>query len=326
MKRVICMTLAMVLLSAVAAVAALADEGGIANKAGTILGKKNFTSKSGEVKIEATGGTTIKCKESTASGSVVATEYAEETIHYKGCKSSEVACSGGKEAKAEELVVLLGLLTRRKSQPEGEELLLVSIREEHFQGGVFTFECGKEKRELRGGYLVAAGASGKFAKVFTFSAQQEKGKQIPLEYETEEEKEKVKATLEVSKAGKFEQAGLSSKEEVTFEEEAEFTKGPEFRVTNTSANKRVKASKELALTFKIKNISGINNNTIEKLEAANMGFEYNMAEAKECGEKVYAINATCTFETKYLKAVNGFLTIFVDDFGGGVATGTMVGQ
>jgi hypothetical protein len=203
--------------SGLAADAYASPKGEIVNKEGKALVKNKFKGKIGALTLESTGGGSVKCTSGSTSGVQSSTTTAEQTTTLSGCKSSlGGSCQTGEAAGIIVIIEHLSTLASRFGM-----YLTFSV----FVVGGLSWECAsvKGKDKLQGGFLTPVPIEGKLATSYTFTAAQSKGIQEPTEYENEA-KEKVKHVLEGSLNGseKLEQIGAAGKEEITFEEEAEF--------------------------------------------------------------------------------------------------------
>jgi hypothetical protein len=228
--------LAVFCLSAVAATAAMANEGefvknGTAKTTKSPLAKANFKAKnSGTTTLETVGKSKVECTGLKAEGKQNTTETGEQTVHFTGCTSTFgiAKCEGGEEGtkkhEKEEIIVLTGVRTRRATQSTAEVLLLVQVFAPNTKkAGTFKFECAGKEVQSKGSFLVKTGTPEVPAKLFKFTAKQTKGVQEQKNFETAAG-EKLTDTLETLPPGgsKFEQSGQGGTEEVEFEEEGEF--------------------------------------------------------------------------------------------------------
>jgi hypothetical protein len=190
--------------------------GELVNKEGKALMKNKFTAKSGETLIETTGGSSIKCKSASTTGTIASTTAGEETVSFKECKTNlGVSCkSSGESSGTIKLALSLSVAADRSAS--SNDLFVAAVK------GTPELECTGVKVKIKGSFAVQTPKQDTLATAYTFAPTETKGIQAPSEFENLKG-EKVKDVLEAEIAsGKLERAGQQEKQEVIFEESAEF--------------------------------------------------------------------------------------------------------
>lgn len=189
-------------------------KGELVNKEGKALVKNKFKSSFGEIVLETVGGTSIKCTSGTGTGTITSTTKGSEVDTLVGCESGKYGSCHSVGAETRVIVI-----EQEVTQLRGVEHMFLSMKI------INEYECERMVGvgHLSGTYLVPVPSEGKLATKYTFTASQKGGVQNPTEYRNAEG-ETVKHTLELRIGGSelFEQAGVAGKQEITFEEEAEF--------------------------------------------------------------------------------------------------------
>ncbi len=189
---------------------------------GKVLTKKAFTGTSGVSTIETKAGNKLICTADTGKGEAGGLSTGTVKITLTGCEGFGGKCHSAGSAEGE--VVLSGSYTLVFVSGAKDEVgWLLEVKE------AATIECAKgaQKLKVRGSAIGPTTPIDEEVvppKKFTVAFSQAKGVQAPTEYQNEKGV-KVKATLEMEGSGAkvfaFEQAGISSTEELTFEETAE---------------------------------------------------------------------------------------------------------
>ena len=191
------------------------------------LSKKKFTATGGELRLETTSGASVKCKKQSATGAVLNTHEAEESLTLNECKNSlgqkcKSAGAGAEEIKPpNKFKRLWGYLV-------GAAKAIIIIHTILGNGSeAVKFECSTVVNEVKGAFVVAIGASQEQVSKtsFVFAAAESKGVQGIKEFETVGGTVEKGITLEaklLTSGASFEQAGQEASETVTFEEAAEF--------------------------------------------------------------------------------------------------------
>lgn len=185
------------------------------NKAGRKLEKNTFTSFTGLIIIETTGGVSIMCKtNSRGSGTIESTTEGKEVLTGEGCELAGNACSTAGDGAG---FMLLPWSVAFGSGPGEKRYLGMTL------SGVASFTCGTAEVEIRGGFLAELlSPINTFRKAFLFNASQTGGVPGATEYTVAGKKISVKLEVSIEK-GAFEQAGASGIEEIVLEEEAKLT-------------------------------------------------------------------------------------------------------
>jgi hypothetical protein len=215
---------------------AVEGEGEIVNKAGEeALVKNKFTGTGGSTTLEGVGGAKATCTSTTDVGTIFNTSEGEQTVTFKGCETAGVKCNSEGGAAGEIKITLTIVITTIKATDKA--LLAFTVSKSAYPEGIFSFKCGFLTTRLRGAFLIPIGEAQEhlLKTKDNFKAEQSAGLQKPTSYEDEKSKS-IKDTLELETptGKKFEQAGLTSAEEVTFEEEAEILGFERFEYVNGS--------------------------------------------------------------------------------------------
>jgi hypothetical protein len=216
--RIIVVTLASLLLvGAAMADTSLASKGELVNSEGKALVKNKFKGVLGETVIETTGSKGVKCKSGTAVGVETSKTEGEQTATFKECKSSQEGASCKSPGQSTGVIELKEVkLSTLPAKFPGDMPLTYILR-------ASSVECGSVKGQIKGSYLSPVPSEGKLSTTYSFIAKQTKGVQEPSEFEnTKGEIEKFSVEAQLGPLEVFEKAGVSSKEEFTFEESAEF--------------------------------------------------------------------------------------------------------
>lgn len=188
------------------------------------LTKNKFTFKGKEAVLETVGGTKLTCTSDEGSGTMTSLSKGEEKGTLKGCEAFAFKCNteGG---KAGEISATFTINVVWVSREEGKIALLLALPEKGLE-----LTCGGlVKDKVKGSFLEPIATAEKAETKYTLTSKQTKGKQEPLEYESEKVKEEeewevevVKDTLESENTStkKLEETGASGTSEVTFEEGA----------------------------------------------------------------------------------------------------------
>ncbi len=301
-KMLALVALAVCCLGMTSAATAFAEEGQFINVEGKALAKSKFTGSSGTAKFETTGKLSMTCTSDTVTGKMTATTAGEETVSFSGCESVGKKCTSA-GASSGTVRIPVALRTRVASQPSGEVLLLAQVlqnsgKEAATESKPFEFKCGEVVAKLYGSYLVKTGEQEAFKESWTFTAEQESGKQKPAEYESEK-KEKVKDTLRLALGGGYEQAGLSDKEELAFEEKGLFVQDRTIVFGSKIEFGQVKKgiSREITVTdtFNVEAQTGV-----LKLSGTAFKLENNL-----CNNKLIAAAGNCKYGVLFSPAVEG---------------------
>jgi hypothetical protein len=193
---------------------------------GGSLSKTKYTSSRGTTTFETISGSKITCTTSSGKGAVTDTEEGTSEITFAGCEGFGAKCqtSGASEGdillNADYSVVYINML-------KNEAGFLLKFTEATVDCGTNCPKMVQEKLKLRGSAMDSALPVNKEitpSEALTLNLSQSKGVQAISEYENEEGG-KVKASIELegsgSKAFGFEHAGISSTDELRFEESAE---------------------------------------------------------------------------------------------------------
>ncbi|HEX7245115.1 MAG TPA: S1 family peptidase [Solirubrobacterales bacterium] len=193
---------------------------------GEALGKKGFSSKSSSVTFETTAGAKFSCSASTGTGEATGTEAGTTKLTFTGCAGFAGECKTASAAKGEVV------LSAKYSLPFidiGEEKVgfVLELSETSLECLCPSTGVTMEKLKLRGSAIGVATPVNKAVTspgVFTIAFSQSTGIQSPTKYENEKG-EAVTKNLELEGSGGiafgFTQTGLSGKNELLFEEEAE---------------------------------------------------------------------------------------------------------
>jgi hypothetical protein len=219
--------MAVALSAVVVASASAASEPLLVKKGGGAIVKKKFTgtSKAKLFTLETKANGNFECTSLSARGEVTSSTAAESTVTFTGCKAlSFLNCKTAGAKGASEIILRLSIRPRWLVGGIGSKVgLLMSILP---IGSTITITCtGGQTLKVRGSFIVPAGKVKEPHKLLILKAQETKGVQAPIEYETAEGV-KIKNTLEMEGSGTkvfaFEQLGEEIEEEATFEEEVEF--------------------------------------------------------------------------------------------------------
>jgi hypothetical protein len=171
----------------------------------------HFTSAAGESVFRTREGRTMTCKSATDKGEYIGSSEDRETIVFKTCVSAGHVCTSSGRAEGEvetsRLISRLGVIEPEKA----------GVSLEAAEGASFLqAKCAESEIKVKGSVIASIG-DGEMLTVFRQKFEASEGIQKPEKFEGGS-----KGVLEASFEGKaFEQAGLTSTDEVTNEEPLE---------------------------------------------------------------------------------------------------------